>query len=198
MQPTGGVFQNSRDKNFEKVSRKISLIETFSAIVCAKMQKVWEKRILMKFSEQLLHRTHADSCSFDFLMKMLSFFGKGIALYYLIESRWYLIQMTISQNKQDFVLTTLSLYILYTLTVFVIGVIQKVHALENSNFWPLSFPCSSLLVLHVTPTSTYVRISELSHSLLKKSSVTLMNFQMKNQGTYLSMYLSIYWEVLDR
>ena len=70
----------------------------------------------------------------DFLMKMLLFFGKDIPLYCLIESRRYLIKMTIICKKQDFVLTTLSLSIFLTLTVSVIRVIQKVSLLQTSNF----------------------------------------------------------------
>ena len=52
----------------------------------------------------------------------------------LIESGRYLIKMTIIYKKQDFVLTTLRLYMFLTLTVSVAGVIQKVSLLQISNF----------------------------------------------------------------
>ena len=50
----------------------------------------------MKLSEQLFYSKHPTDWFFDFPMKMPSLFGKGIALYCLIESRRYLIKMTIS------------------------------------------------------------------------------------------------------
>ena len=37
----------------------------------------------MKFLKQLFYKTHTDDCFFGILMKMPSFFGKGIALYCL-------------------------------------------------------------------------------------------------------------------
>ena len=88
----------------------------------------------MKFSKQLLYRTHAGDCFFDFLMKMPLFSAKDIALYCFIEPTTYFIKITISYKKQDFVLRTLSLYIFLTLTVSVIGVIQKVSLPKTSNF----------------------------------------------------------------
>ena len=49
----------------------------------------------MKFSEQLLYRTHAGDCFFLFSNENAFVFGKDFALYCLIGSRRYFIQMTI-------------------------------------------------------------------------------------------------------
>ena len=57
--------------------------------------------------------------------------------------------------------------------------IQKVFSLEIFSFWPTA-PCFYLFILQVPP-STYCHFSELFPPT-QKSSVTVMNFGMKNSG----------------